>query len=409
MSADRHAEKQGAPLRSSFALGAIILALIGLGISIYSTKHHLAVKASGATDAFCNINATFNCDDVAKSSYAEILNIPLGVWGGGFFLGLIILMGFGLWKPRYAREVAQTYSAFVIIGILASIVLGAISALQIGALCLTCIGVYGINLLQGAWLFLNKKDVDTQNFWQGISNGSSYVVIGIALAVGSYQLFKPAPKDFKEDKPQTDIATVRHDSEMSNLAPARFEFKIDRSAFSGMGEDYRSGSDEAKVVIVEFADFECPACRMAFEQVRQMKKEFGDSIQVVFKNYPLDNACNAGIPRKMHENACTAAILTRCAGAIGKFWDLHDKIFDRQKDISASNLVSWAREVGLTDSQIKECQASNDILNKIKDDINVGNQAGVDSTPTIFINGQKFVGQRSGETLRAEIQKLLSR
>ena len=79
-------ELQQSDRRNKWIIIAILLAVIGLGTSVYSTMHHIEVKASGQTDAACNINDTFSCDAVALSKYSELFGIPLGVFGFGYFL-----------------------------------------------------------------------------------------------------------------------------------------------------------------------------------------------------------------------------------------------------------------------------------------------------------------------------------
>jgi protein-disulfide isomerase len=182
-----------------------------------------------------------------------------------------------------------------------------------------------------------------------------------------------------------------------------------KSAYAGLGEDYRKGSDSAKVTVVEFSDFECPACARAEPVLREVIESMGSKILFVFRNYPLDKACNGGVKNDMHKFACQAAVVGRCAGQFGKFWQFHDKSFAEQDKISLENIKSWGRDAGLTASQIDQCLASNDIMAKIKDDIAQGDLAGVTGTPAIFINGKKYAGGLSVAEINAAIQSELSR
>ena len=100
--------------------------------------------------------------------------------------------------------------------------------------------------------------------------------------------------------------------------------------------------------------------------------------------------------------------MSRCAGRYGKFWKMHDTIFDNQGDISSENLAIWAKEVGLNQEQIFECKESQDILNKIKEDIAAGQKAGVQGTPALYINGRSVVNGRDYSALRERITTLLN-
>ena len=143
--------------------------------------------------------------------------------------------------------------------------------------------------------------------------------------------------------------------------------------------------------------------------LKQLKSEFGDQILVVFKNYPLDKSCNDNIKRKFHEYACEAALAARCAGNNGKFWPMHDMIYDNQISLGSENLRKYAERFGVDRATLKECLTSADLVAKIKDDITLGNKLGVESTPTLFFNGRKMSGGRSIELMRAEINNLLGR
>lgn len=394
---NQHGEK-----RTLFYIIGIILAVIGLGLSLYSTFHHMQLKATGATDAVCNINAAFSCDDVARSSFSEIFGIPLGVYGIGYFLAMITLLGTAMIKDEYRRDTIHAYAVLSAIGLITSLILGGISLFSLQVGCVVCMGIYAVTLLQGLNIAFNRQAIPSGWSMKSVTNGGSYALLALAVAISVYQLIKPAPSTVKLDTPQT---AHEHDGGSNRVGPKQ-DIKIDRSDFSGMGQDYRRGAEDAKVEIVEFADFECPACKTAAFTLKQMKEQYGDKIQVVFKNYPLDPNCNPGMQRPLHDFACDAARVARCAGRVGKFWEMHDKIYENQTQLSRQNLTKWAKELGLSDADIQACRESKDILAKLQDDINLGSKLGVDSTPTVFINGRKVISP-SADNIRREIESAL--
>ena len=384
--------------------GGIVLALVGFALSLYATIHHLELKASGVTDAACNINSAFNCDDIARSKYSELFSIPLGVFGVGYFLGLVLLLAVGFFKDEYHHDNIQTYGIFAAAGVVVSVILGIIAATAIGVGCPTCIGVYIVCFLQLGLVFIHRAHIPTDFSIKSFSNGATYPLIVTAFALIIFSFMKPAPTNFTRDDPQT----LDNMTKGASMAPKAEQIPLSKSAFSGLGEDYRSGGDNAKVIINEFADFECPACRGAYQTLKRIKQQFGDQVLVVFRNYPLDNSCNPAMQRSLHQYACEAAILARCAGRYGKFWPMHDKIFDNQSKINSATLASWAKELGLTDPQIAECKESKDILQKIQDDLKVGTRVGVQGTPSIFINGRQVTGGRDFDSLRETIFSMLN-
>jgi protein-disulfide isomerase len=394
--------------RKTWLIIAFIIGLIGIAVSVYSTNHHLLVKASGQTDAACNINAQFNCDAVALSKYSEVAGIPLGVFGIGYFLAMCVLAGFGLAGGKTAREQIQGYAAMVGIGVVTSAALAAISHFKLDVFCPSCMVIYGLTLLQLIALIVFRREIPPGLDVKALGSGGTTAAIVVALTIVAFNLIAPKPAaPSATDTPEaaTDLGP---DGEPAAPLQGKVEdIPISKSAYAGLGEDYRRGSDDAAVVFVEFADFQCPACQALSQIVGSLHQEFGDKVLFVFRNYPLDRSCNQAIQSKMHEFACNAAIIGRCAGQYGKFWDFHDMAFSHQKQLSNENLKVWATQIGLTAEQVDACLASPDLMAKVKDDIALGNKVGIDGTPTVFINGRKIVG-RSLESLRAQIEANLN-
>lgn len=397
-----------------FIILGLILAAVGIGLSYYSLTHHLALKFGEASNFGCNINDVFSCDKVAESKYSEIFGIPLGVYGMGFFGSLLVLLLTSVFKPEHEKDVIPFYKYLVFLGGAASIGLFILSKFVVDALCPTCIGVYAVSIAQVLMVIFVDSPLEkgVKPTSKNLYNGATYAGVVLFGVIAIYQFVKPT----SHDNPNR-MAHVMSDEEkaggntaqtQSMLAEKIHDIKLSKSAYSGLGEDYRMGADDAKVVIHEFADYQCPACQRITETLQIIKQEFGSKVLIVYRNYPLDEACNSGIKGKFHEYACEAAVITRCAGRLGKFWPLYYQVFSNQADINSDNLVKWAKGFGLSEGVINECKNSKDILAKIKDDISVANGLGVDSTPTLFINGRKFIANPTYQNLRYQIEKLLN-
>lgn len=143
------------------------------------------------------------------------------------------------------------------------------------------------------------------------------------------------------------------------------------------------GVKDSKVVIVEFADFQCPACLAAHNVVKELRKNYRDKIYFVFRDFPLISD---------HPAALLAAMAANCANEQGKFWEMHDKIFENQADINERSLKIYAVQMGLNGVEFSECIQSGKYLKKIEKDLEDGWLAGVRATPTFFINGIKIEG-----------------
>ncbi len=169
-------------------------------------------------------------------------------------------------------------------------------------------------------------------------------------------------------------------------------------------DSYNEGAETSKVTIVEFGDFQCPACGAAHPIVKQLLREYEGKITFVFRNFPLE----------MHKNANVAAQAAEAAGAQGKFYEMHDQIYNNQKDWEESGkpmeqFTAYAEEIGLDVEKFTQDVESKKFEAKVKKDVDDGYAVGVNATPTFFINGVK---QESGiqyssfkETIDQELAK----
>ena len=155
------------------------------------------------------------------------------------------------------------------------------------------------------------------------------------------------------------------------------------------------GDPNAKVTIVKFSDYECPACRMGATAIHPLFKRYTSGVKFVFINYPLDQACNPNIPRKMHEFACEAAEVAICAANQGKFEESYETLFDHQKDFEAGKIADVLASVpGLDLAKLKECTKLPSTAAKLRRDIDLGgkDKMNIQSTPTFYVNGRKVEG-----------------
>jgi protein-disulfide isomerase len=142
--------------------------------------------------------------------------------------------------------------------------------------------------------------------------------------------------------------------------------------------DQHTGNKTASVVLVEFGDFECPHCGHAHPLLKQLLEEMGDSFQLVFRNFPLQES---------HPHAHMAALAAEAAGKQGKYWEMHDLIYENQDKLGAHFLLDLAKELNLDLHQFGADWKSEEIVNKVENDFESGVRSGVNGTPTFFLNG----------------------
>lgn len=150
--------------------------------------------------------------------------------------------------------------------------------------------------------------------------------------------------------------------------------------------DNVKGSQSAPVVVVEYSDFQCPACGYYYGFTKQLTQEVGDKIAFVYRNYPL---------KTIHINAENAALAAEAAKLQGKFWEMHDMLFESQgswgamtKEGARDNFISFAEKLGLDVEKFKTDMDSKEVKTKVNDDVALGDAAQVNSTPSFFVNGK---------------------
>jgi protein-disulfide isomerase len=146
--------------------------------------------------------------------------------------------------------------------------------------------------------------------------------------------------------------------------------------------DHHIGNVNAAITLVEYGDFECPYCGHAHPLIKRLLQEKGNELQFVFRNFPL---------RQIHPNAYISAISAEAAGRQGKYWEMHDLIYENQDKLGIEYLYSLAKSLGLDLTQFSQDAESRVILDKIQTDFEGGIRSGVNGTPSFFINGQKLL------------------
>ncbi len=152
------------------------------------------------------------------------------------------------------------------------------------------------------------------------------------------------------------------------------------------------GPENAPVTIIEFSDFECPFCKRMVETLKQIHNNYKDKVKIVYKHFPLS----------IHKNAFIAAEASMCAHEQGKFWEMHDKMFEDQANLSKDALISKAESLGLDSNKFKQCLESGKYKEYVKRDMMDGARAGVSGTPAFIINNETFISGAVGYDRLAE-------
>jgi protein-disulfide isomerase len=160
--------------------------------------------------------------------------------------------------------------------------------------------------------------------------------------------------------------------------------------------DHLQGPKNAPVTLVEYGDYECPYCGEAYPIVKALQKRVGDQLQFVFRNFPLAEA---------HPHAEHAAEAAEAAGAQGKFWEMHDLLYENQAALEDEDLVRYANALRLDVPRFVKEMQSHHYTERVRADFSSGVRSGVNGTPTFFINGSRHNGPFDLDSLLAAIEE----
>jgi protein-disulfide isomerase len=160
--------------------------------------------------------------------------------------------------------------------------------------------------------------------------------------------------------------------------------------------DHILGKKDAKVTLIEYSDFECPFCLRHVDTLKALMAKYPNDVRLVYRHYPLS----------FHPEAQKAAEASECAGAQGKFWEMHDKIFDAN-EAGTMSVQAWkdaAKALGLNTSKFNTCLDNGEMANRVAQDLQEGATAGVGGTPATFVNGQMVEGAVPLATFEQAVQ-----
>lgn len=173
-----------------------------------------------------------------------------------------------------------------------------------------------------------------------------------------------------------------------------------KKALEVVSDDYIKGNKEATVTIIEYLDFECEACSAYYPLVKQLSEEFKTDVRFVNRYFPLPG----------HKNGMVAALAVEAASKQGKYWDMHNVLFDNQKlwgekqSTDPKIFEDYAKQIGLNLEQFKKDVASKEVKERVERDRSSGQKLGVNGTPTFFLNGEKIPNPKSPEDFKSFIQ-----
>ncbi len=383
------------------------LMLFGMFVGGLMTWHHdtqLYGDAPQGELIGCTESAEVNCDIVNTSAYSEVLGVPIATLAIPFYATVLLLAAMALRGRSGARPLivgagvlALGYSGFLFY----------ISKTELGYVCAWCIRLYGVNAAvlvlgliagarakpergvlltaAGAYIGLLLLSAGGEHVYRASLNGpGGSTAIGDAKAHG---------RDPNGDAPTLSFTVRTEDSHDATL-------QLD-------ADDAWTGNKNSKVAVVMFGDLECGYCKRSSAELARLEATYGDRVLFVFKHFPMNPDCNAGVKNKKHRSACDAAKASVCAKEQGFFWAFHDLAYKNQHQLGVDSLRTYALAAGADGARYDACMSNDAPREVVLHDAAAGTSLDIHGTPRIYINGHLYRSGTSAEVMARAIEVAL--
>lgn len=407
---------------------ALLLCLAGGVLALILLSKHYGVPLLGeAVLAACGADG--GCDIVSQSRYAVFLSIPLAAWGFILYGSLAALLTPALFGKGPEEADPGPSLAFFLsaLAVLIDVFLFGLQLFVIKAFCKFCIATYVVNLLLVAALWPHRQPSRVAAFlfapearrafvaWAFATSwvGAAAVAGNSALegrkeAAGNSILGAPtrpqAPEEIEKGPLEAQLAEARAEArkwkdtlddqrklEIYLNQKARDDFNQAEVARFDLSRAPSQGAKNGPISVVSFSDFMCPFCRDLANGLKNFLPSSENQVQSRYKHFPLDGSCNLRLGQSIHQGACELAKGGICAEESGRFWEYHDKVFAERWDrATREDVLRIGVSVGLDRVKLGACMDSAGTRGLLARDIEEGWNAGVGSTPTIFVNGRKL-------------------
>jgi uncharacterized membrane protein/protein-disulfide isomerase len=366
-------------------------AFLGLADAVYLAISHYRVYTDIGYKSFCAVSKSINCDTVSQSPYSIFLGVPVPVWGVvGYLFFLLLLYPSRNASPKEARlwptlfTISLCYSLY-------SIILALISMLYIHSYCIMCIASYAVNfaLLYLTWLLHRRFGEKTiiaglkdDLFYLQEKKKKSAVALIMLIATGILlpQIF---PAYWK-------MSNVPSNTTLSHGTTADGHPWI--------------GAEHAKLVIVEFTDYQCFQCKKMHFYLRELMNSYPDKIKLVHRNFPMDHQYNPIVKEPYHTGSGKLALLALYAAEKNKFWEINDRLYTIDRRTGHFNIRKMARAAGFDVYEFASATRNRALLRRLEEDIITGIKLGVTATPSYLVDGEVYLGNLPANIINKAIE-----
>jgi uncharacterized membrane protein/protein-disulfide isomerase len=383
----------------------VAFSLLGLGASSAATYVHYNLIQNPDYASFCDFNSTVSCKAAYLSRYGSVAGIPVAV-GGVLFFTWVLLM---LWGARGKSAIKDSAPAYIFagstLGLAVVLYLAYASFFVLHEVCPLCVATYvaviGVFVIAGGASSVPMSSLPSRFLrdMRVLVATPLALVVALLFMAGASWGMTVFPRE--TERPAVQQVTPLTAEQMSELAkwwdmqPKPASFPYDNNG--------------ARVLIVEFADFQCPHCRDTYFGIKPVLEKYANpkDVTFIFKTWPLNSHCNASVPVANFVASCDASALYVMAKQKGTAEALKDWFFLHQAELSPDTVRNAATDI----AKVADFKAGYDkAIQEVKTDAAVGSSLGVHSTPTFFINGRALpAGGIAPQYIDALIQLELSR
>ena len=365
-----------------------ILTLIGLGLAIkLAFIYHVANYDKYALSSFCSINDFIDCDGAAKSNSAQFLGIPLAWWGIFFYITILFMTIVDKIKEikflNFLKVFKNPNAYITFLGTIAfsiSMILAGISLFLIHKVCILCVLTYFIDLIIAlmACNFKIQNIIESfkTTFYDFIDGLKSYpkTFVVLLLIATTFLSYSAITLNF--------VPHIKKRNEIMKYAKMKFNpYRIKGNLL---------GVENADVTIELYSDYVCPHCYINNIMLHKALKEF-KNVKVIHHNLPFDKECNHYISINMHPKACFMSKAAIAARNQNNYWEMSSLLYENQPK-NFEDLLKLVDKLGFDKIKFEEDFNSNNTSDEIKKEVLKAENLEIDATPTMFINGEKYVG-----------------
>lgn len=372
-------------------LGLVVaLAVLGMLDGWYLTMVHVDYELSPDSQLrkVCGALAANGCA-VTTGRFGDVAGIPVSVIGLGGATATAITAAVAWRRRGQPRDPwRSTTLCLAAISVIASMVMATLSSIE-GSFCPFCVGWYGINLVMAlcaytAWRYGPSTSVRRLvGDAMGAPGATAIIALSVGLSLGYLGYAQ------RRSATLTTLAQETLDRILADDRPVALDLEGLPSI----------GPADAPLTVVEIADFECPFCRSMWEGISDYIDQSSFGVRVVFVHFPIDSSCNPGV-NGLHPSACAAAQAAQCAHRHDAFFEYGDLLFENQPMFGTEDLVAYAKQLGLPEDEFRACLDDDQSALEVRQSIARGRDLGIQTTPTFFVNGYKFRGDREPKWIR---------